>query len=147
MERKIKELSNQKKGLEKQYPKARTPPQNPNNVNRPQFNANFAQVTPNVSYANAPSSNTTSPQSNVNPIFNPNIIQQAPFFNHDEIHKTLFILEAIDNLFTSSTSKLAETKAPEDKFFVLLNGLAKSKSTQNHPFRALFMLLECMWTN
>ncbi|GIY57486.1 hypothetical protein CDAR_171921 [Caerostris darwini] len=136
-------------------PTARTLPQNPlnpNNLIRPQFNATYVQVTPNFSYANALSSNITPLQSNITPTINPNIIQQAPFFNPNEIHKTLFILKEIFNLFTSSSSidsvfnKLAQAKAPEDKFFVLLNGLAKSNSTQNQPRipSFLFMLLECM---
>ncbi|GIX84635.1 hypothetical protein CDAR_552161 [Caerostris darwini] len=83
--------------------------------------------------------NISPPQPNVNPSLNPNLIQQSPFATHDELAKTLFILKEIINLFTSATSvdnvfaKLAEAKAPDDKFFILLNGLAKSKTNQtNH---------------
>ncbi|GIY49032.1 hypothetical protein CEXT_149161 [Caerostris extrusa] len=124
------------------YPKARTPPQNPlnpNNIIRPQTNVNYAQVTQNFSYASALSTNIAPIQTNVNPTINPNLIQQSPFFNNDELHKTLYILKEIVNLFTSTTSidsvftKLSEAKAPEDKFFVLLNGLAKSNPNQNQP--------------
>ncbi|GIY51503.1 hypothetical protein CEXT_438041, partial [Caerostris extrusa] len=82
---------------------------------------NLTQImlkSPQISRMQTLSSNTTPPQSNVTPTINPNIIQQAPFFNHDEIHKTLFILQEIVNLFTSSSSidsvftKHAEAKAP-----------------------------------
>ncbi|GIY06952.1 hypothetical protein CEXT_334361 [Caerostris extrusa] len=124
-------------------------PLNPNNIIRPQVNATYSQVTPNFSYANVLSSNITPPQTNPTPTINPNLIQQAPF-NPDELHKTLYILKEIVNLFTSTSSidsvfnQLSQAKAPEDKFFVLLNGLAKSTSSKNH--RAHYMLLECMWT-
>ncbi|GIY87212.1 hypothetical protein CDAR_221921 [Caerostris darwini] len=90
---------------------------------------NYPQVTP-----NAVTSNITNP-----PTITPNLLQQAPFFNPDELHKTLYILKEIVNLFTSTSSvdsvfkQLSQAKATEDNFLVLLNGLAKSTSSQNKP--------------
>ncbi|GIY63028.1 hypothetical protein CEXT_484561 [Caerostris extrusa] len=79
-------------------------------------------IIPNFSYANVLTSNITPSQTNLAPTITPNLIQHAPFFNPDELHKTVYIIKEIVNLFTSTSSvdsvfnQLLQAKAPEDKF-------------------------------
>ncbi|GIX66863.1 hypothetical protein CEXT_170181 [Caerostris extrusa] len=59
-------------------------------------------------------------------------------FNPDELHKTLYILKEIVNMFTGASSistifqQLHLAKSSEDKLFVLCNGFVNNNLTNHH---------------
>ncbi|GIX91331.1 hypothetical protein CEXT_203471 [Caerostris extrusa] len=116
MERKSNELTNQKKGLRSK----RTPPQNPLNPKTSSVHRLTLLIlrSPQICLTQTSSLVILLPQTNPTPTINPNLIQQAPIFDPNELHKTLYILKEIVNLYTSTSSvdsvfnQLSQAKAP-----------------------------------